>query len=435
MALGIATACAGERETFDFGWQFKYFGSGDPSYDGAPAAATSVQNGHSPMQAIDGNPNTRWCAANAKSGHKLMINTGFNTKIKTIEILWEKADGKDITVSYTTEGKRRETKFKADTPTSTISVGGKPVSHVEIKVEGTTPSSWASIREVSFIDTKGDRVQPVTTGKVVTPASPAYKKLEGFKKVQLPHDWAIESPFLVNEPNETGKLPWNGYGWYRKSFDIPADFDADTQRYYLDFEGVMANPQVYVNGKKAGEWAYGYNSFRVDITPFLKAGEKNLVAVMASNKPNSTRWYPGAGIYRHVWLEKTGPVHLANWGVYATTPEVSEKSATVKVETTVENTGKKPAVLTVQQELSGHQATPVQVSVAPGCSQTVTQEIKLPDPKLWSCESPYLYQLNTSVQEGKTLIDSKSTTIGVRQIEWKPDGFYLNGKRVQINGV
>lgn len=434
MALGIATAYAGERETFDFGWQFKYFGPEDPSEAGMPASADSVQPGHAPSHAIDGNKETRWCAADSRPGHSLTIRTGVNTKIQTIGIDWENDLEKDIELTYVTGGKTVHASFKTSGDHSSVQIGGKPVSRVQIKVKGTTGKNWASIREVTFIDTKGNKVEPVPSGSAMEPAHPRYKAA-GFKAVQLPHDWAIESPFLKDEPNETGKLPWNGYGWYRKNFDVPAGFDAASQRYYLDFDGVMSCPQVYVNGRKAGEWAYGYNSFRVDITPFLKAGQKNLVAVMASNKPESTRWYPGAGIYRHVWLEKTGPVHLAQWGVYVTTPQVSEAEAVVKVQTTVDNTGKSPANLKVCQSIAGQEAAPMEVTVAPGSSETVEQEIRLPKPKLWSCESPHLYKLLTSVYQDGKKIDDKETRVGVRTIEWKPDGFYLNGKRVTLKGV
>ena len=257
---------------------------------------------------------------------------------------------------------------------------------------------------------------------------------KGFKKVQLPHDWAIESRFLRDEPNETGKLPWDGFGWYRKNFNVPAAFNPEAERYYLDFDGVMSNPKVYVNGKLAGEWAYGYNSFRVDITPFLKPG-KNLVAVSASNKPLSTRWYPGAGIYRHVWLEKTAPTHIAHWGVYVTTPKVSAGSATVQVQTTVENTGKKPQKIQVQQSVGGAAAKPVTVTLEPGASRVVEQEITLPKPTLWSCEKPHLYTLKTTVTADGKKLDTASTPFGVRTVEWKGDGFYLNGKRVYLKGV
>ena len=159
---------------------------------------------------------------------------------------------------------------------------------------------------------------------------------DGFKDVQLPHDWAIESPFLANEPNETGKLPWNGNAWYVKDFEVPAGFDAAKEKWFLDFDGVMQRPVVFVNGQKAGEWKYGYASFRIDATPFLKPG-KNTVAVHVSNPPRSTRWYPGAGIYRNVWLEKTGDVHIDYNGVCVTTPVVTKDKAVVKVATTVVN--------------------------------------------------------------------------------------------------
>lgn len=262
---------------------------------------------------------------------------------------------------------------------------------------------------------------------------------EGFRKVQLPHDWAIESDFLLEEPNETGKLPWTGYGWYRKEFAVPASFDAEKERYYLDFDGVMSHPKVYVNGKLAGEWAYGYNSFRVDMTRYLEAGKKNVVAVQASNKPLSTRWYPGAGIYRHVWLEKCAPVHVAKWGVYVTTPKVTASEATVVIRTMVVNTSDKPKVVVVKQRLTGKKVSPVKpvkVKLAAGESKEVKQGLVLENPRLWSCESPRMYTLRTTVEEadGEEL-DRCYNKFGVRRAEWKTDGFFLNGKRVELKGV
>ncbi len=262
-------------------------------------------------------------------------------------------------------------------------------------------------------------------------AKPNYNEAD-FKSVQLPHDWAIESPFLADEPNETGKLPWNGHGWYRKTFKV-SRFNRDHDRYFIDFEGVMAQPKVYINGEKAGEWAYGYASFRIDATPFLKEGE-NLIAVMASNRPSSTRWYPGAGVYRHVWLEKTDVVHLANWGVYVTTPEIKSSSAKVRVVTTVDNEGTRDKTLTVTQTV-GNKTTSGELKVAAGKSAEIEQFLTLSNPRLWSVDEPKLYKLETVVAEGKKEIDSKTTVFGVRTIEWRVDGFYLNGKRLQLNGV
>ncbi len=448
MALGAMSVYAGERESFDFGWKFKYFGTGNPG----PARASTTQGGHPALHAIDGDINTRWCASNGAAGQVFEVNTGFKDKIQEIVIIWEKDTPGEVHAEYRSGTENLVQDFeeddswfswlwggnddKAENGKTVIPVGGKPVSQLRLTISGTTPRLWASIREIQFINTEGKLVKPVMQPKYpnIHPESPKFRA-KGFKRVQLPHDWAIESPFLAAEPNETGKLPWNGMAWYRKSFDVPASFDAEKERYYLDFDGVMSNPKVYVNGKLAGEWAYGYSAFRVDLTPYLKAGQENLIAVQASNEAASTRWYPGAGIYRHVWLEKTGPVHLAQWGVYVTTPEVSARSATVKVQTTVENTSKEPAEITVQQRIGDASAEPATVTLAPGKTEVVEQEIKLPNPKLWSCETPHLYELKTAVYAGDKEIDSKVTTMGVRTIEWKSDGFYLNGKRVQLNGV
>ena len=181
-------------------------------------------------------------------------------------------------------------------------------------------------------------------------AKPGYSDGK-WRKVDLPHDWGVESRFLPHKPNQTASLPWDAVGWYRKEFSVPAASKGN--RFFLDFDGVMMTPQVYVNGQLAGEWKYGYNSFRVDITKYLKYGAKNVVAVRAENKQNSTRWYPGAGIYRHVWITEANPVHIANWGVFVTVPEIKgvkkindkkppkdyrAASAKIAVATTVANT-------------------------------------------------------------------------------------------------
>lgn len=279
-----------------------------------------------------------------------------------------------------------------------------------------------------------------------------------WRTLNLPHDWGIESNFLRNEPNETGKLPWNAVGWYRKEFSVPADSHGN--RFFLDFDGVMMTPKVYVNGHLAGEWAYGYNSFRVDITKYLKFGSKNIVAVRAENKALSTRWYPGAGIYRHVWLTESNPVHIANWGVFVTVPEIrgirkiNDKkpakeyiaaSAKIAVQTAVANTTDAPVSVEVSQEIFplnfGKKDKPLASRSAPatavpaGSEKTVCLDLQLSSPKLWDILAPELYTLRTTVKiDGKTT-DRKDTIFGIRKTEWKPDGFYLNNRRVQIKGV
>lgn len=255
-----------------------------------------------------------------------------------------------------------------------------------------------------------------------------------FKSVQLPHDWAIESNFLPNEPNETGKLPWNGYGIYVKTFNIPESYNLKRRKIFLDFDGVMQRPEIYVNGHKAGEWKYGYASFRIDMTPYLVNGN-NKVHVCVSNPPRSTRWYPGAGIYRNVWIENAPLNHLAYNGVYVTTPSVDEKVAVVRIETTVDNDGDMPARRTIRNMIN-NQIVEKAIELKPHESVTIEQEFRINKPKLWSVERPELYTLITEVVNSQqTVLDSKKTKIGLRKIEWKRDGFYLNGKRVALNGV
>ncbi len=151
--------------------------------------------------------------------------------------------------------------------------------------------------------------------------------------LRLPHDWAIEGPFDRKINPHTGALPIFGTGWYRKTFTLPHD------RYYaIEFDGAMANSKVWLNGHELGGRPYGYSGFSFDLTPYLQpAGQPNVIAVRLAPEPNSSRWYPGAGIYRNVWLDETGAVSVARWGTYVTTPEVSADRATVAVKTEVVN--------------------------------------------------------------------------------------------------
>ena len=141
-----------------------------------------------------------------------------------------------------------------------------------------------------------------------------------WRLLNLPHDWGIEGPFKQEYSGSTGRLPWWGVAWYRKHLDIPAT-DAG-KKIYLDVDGAMAYSTVWINGKCAGGWPYGYASWRVDLTPFVNFGGENVIAIRLDNPPDSSRWYPGGGIYRNVWLVKAEPVHIAHWGSYITTPLV-----------------------------------------------------------------------------------------------------------------
>ena len=158
----------------------------------------------------------------------------------------------------------------------------------------------------------------------------------GWRRLDIPHDWGIEGPFMQERPGDTGKLPWQGVGWYRKTLPITAADEG--RRIYLDIDGAMAYSAVWLNGRFVGGWPYGYTSYRLDLTPHVDFRGKNVLAVRLDNPDDSSRWYPGSGLYRNVWLVKSAPVHVAQWGVYVTTPIVSAEEAVVKVDVQVDNT-------------------------------------------------------------------------------------------------
>jgi len=171
----------------------------------------------------------------------------------------------------------------------------------------------------------------------------------GWRQLNLPHDWGIEGPFKQEYPGETGKLPWWGVGWYRKHFQALSS-EQGTQ-FRLEIDGAMAYATVWLNGKFVGGWPYGYASFELDLTPYVEFGADNVIAIRLDNPPDSSRWYPGGGIYRNVWLVKTGPVHVSHWGTYITTPEVTASSATIDLKVTLENNSASRANLTIQSQV------------------------------------------------------------------------------------
>lgn len=261
----------------------------------------------------------------------------------------------------------------------------------------------------------------------------------GWQPVRVPHDWAIAGPFNPDEHGYAGKLPWKGVGWYRKTFTLDA---ADAgRRVYLDFDGVMAFPKVYVNGALAGGWDFGYIPFRVDATPYVRFGEKNVVAIEVDTRNQGTRWYPGAGIYRAVTLTVCEPLQIAHWGTFVTTPEVGDAAATVRVETVVENHRATAGKAVVAFEVLAPDGQPAgqgtqTAEVAAGGSATVEQEIVIHSPQRWDIASPQLYTLVTTVKEGDTIIDRERTAFGIRTFAFTADdGFHLNGRRVQLYGV
>jgi beta-galactosidase len=256
-------------------------------------------------------------------------------------------------------------------------------------------------------------------------------------RVRLPHDWAIAGPFDVNAPSgSSAKLPWKGVGWYRKNFDLNR---AEGTRVYLDFDGVMAFPKVYVNGKLAGAWDYGYSSFRIDATPFVNLHGRNTVAVRVDTTQHGTRWYPGAGIYRRVSLELRAPVHVAQWGLSVTTPQVSEERAVVAAKATIENHAAEPTPATVALQLLDPTGKTVlertqDVSLEPGQTE-LSESFDVENPQRWDIESPQLYTLRTIVRIGDAAVDQQDAHFGIRTIELDSEGLHLNGRRVQLQGV
>ena len=251
-----------------------------------------------------------------------------------------------------------------------------------------------------------------------------------WRVLDVPHDWAIEGDFYAGNPSGAGggALP-GGIGWYRKHFTLG---DCETQmsesRFFLEFDGVYMNSTVYVNGQEVGFRPYGYSSFEYDITPFVREGE-NVVAVRVDNsdQPNS-RWYSGCGIYRHVWLTKTAPVHVAHWGVFADASVVKGKGR-LNIEVSLENLTK-GIVPIVRNTLIDPNGKIV------GKSSGLKSVINVSKPRLWSCETPNIYNVRTEVVVGGKVIDTYETTTGFRSFKFDPQtGFWLNGKNFKLNGV
>lgn len=260
-----------------------------------------------------------------------------------------------------------------------------------------------------------------------------------WQSVSLPHDWAISGPSIPDGDGNTGKLPWKGEGWYRRILDIPAGYAGKTV--YLIFDGIMANPKVYVNGTLAGSWDYGYNSFYLDVTKLLQPGKKNTLAIYVDTRDHDSRWYPGAGIYRKVEMLVTDPLHVAVWGTQVTTPIVKPHYADVRIATTVSNSASMTAKARVEYiilnpagaEIAKKEAT---ASINPGSTRETEVTITLPNPRRWDVNDPARYQVRTTVYRDDMVADITLTSFGIRTIAFTADhGFQLNDRRVQLKGV
>ena len=286
-------------------------------------------------------------------------------------------------------------------------------------------------------------------------ANPGYNDSK-WQNVTVPHDWAIYGPFSINNDKQemaitqdgqtealehagrTGGLPFVGTGWYRLNFDAPG-FEKG-KKATLIFDGAMSHARVYVNGQEAGYWPYGYNSFYVDATPYLKPGEKNELAVRLENEPESSRWYPGAGLYRNVHLVINEDAHIPTWGTYATTPVVTDKYAKVSLKTSLvspEGANKDNyRIVTQIKDKNGKVVATGENKLSVFDNTLFEQEFAVANPELWSPETPVLYTAESKVYEGNTLKDEYTTRFGIRTLEIIPDkGFFLNGKLTKFKGV
>jgi len=270
--------------------------------------------------------------------------------------------------------------------------------------------------------------------------------------LDLPHDWAIHGPFMAGQNPEVGggmgRLPSNGVGWYRKKISI--DKTDLTKNIYLDIDGAMSYAMVWINGNLAGGWPYGYNSFRIDLTPYLKEGDANQLAIRLDNPNHSARWYPGGGIYRNVWLAKTTKIHIDQWGTFITAKEVSKKTATLDLKISIINTTKTTASITAttriyQLDSEGNKTSEVvaklesSTSVTPANSVTTQSTTVIQQPKLWGpppTQQPTRYVAVTTLLQGNEVIDTYETPFGIRDIQFNADqGILVNGERIQLNGV
>jgi len=274
-----------------------------------------------------------------------------------------------------------------------------------------------------------------------------------WESVNLPHDWAIKGPFQKGWGAEVGgsmgRLPSPGVAWYRKKLDIPA---ADAGKsIFLDVDGAISYAIVWLNGKLVGGWPYGYASWRVDLTPYVVPGGENQLAIRLDNPPNSSRWYPGGGIYRNVWLTKTNPIHIGQWGTFVTTRDVSQNSATIDLEVTIDNGSKADATvgaityifaLDADGNKTGDAVAsfkPLKTPVAAGKNAKVKGSITLENPRLWGPppkQTPNLYVAMTTLWQDDKPVDQYETRFGIRSLRFDPDtGIYVNGKHIKIKGV
>jgi len=262
-----------------------------------------------------------------------------------------------------------------------------------------------------------------------------------WRALDLPHDSSVEGPFdPKNASGAPGGFLPGGIGWYRKTFRLPEG--SQGRKVFIEFDGVYMNSEVWINGHHLGKRPYGYIGFEYDLTPHLDFTGENTIAVrMDNSKQPSGRWYAGTGIYRHVWLKTTDPLHVAHWGTYVTTPEITAEKATVAIETTIRNERKTTQKATIRQTIldaDGKTVTTAEDSIGltSGAEKALAQTLSISNPKLWSPDSPTLYSIRTDILDGTRLADTYQTPLGIRTLRFDAQkGLFVNGVSTKMKGV
>lgn len=275
-------------------------------------------------------------------------------------------------------------------------------------------------------------------GDVTEAKDPAFND-NRWRNIDLPHDWSVKGQLSPTLASATGYLP-GGIAWYRKTLNVPQDKQGE--KVYLYFEGVYNRSEVFINGQLLGKRPNGYISFMYDATPYIKYGQDNVIAVRVDHsKSADSRWYTGSGIYRNVWAIYAHPVHIAQWGVYTYPKAVAKNNATLGIEVELENGTSDKAGLSILNELISPEGHVIarnnkKVEVVANGTNKVAIDLKVSNPKLWSIDSPHLYQLKTTVSHNGKVIDQALTTTGIRTLTFDPNkGFALNGNRMKVKGV
>ncbi len=276
-----------------------------------------------------------------------------------------------------------------------------------------------------------------------------------WQRVVVPHDWAVVQNFDMNidkqkvqvvedgetkvqlRTGRTGALPCFGIGWYRKL--LPIAMADKGKRIFIEFDGAMSRSKIYLNGVYIGEWPYGYSSFAFELTKFIQFGKENILSVRLENKPESSRWYPGAGIYRNVRLVKTAPIHIAQWGTFITTPIITEKMGEVNIKTTINANEDNQAVIKLVTEIfdaAGNKVGSISSDNKKDRKTLFNQTVKIKKPQLWSVDRPVLYTAISKLYTDKGETDAYKTVFGFRTFRFDKDkGFFLNGQSLKFKGV